>query len=257
MADKTAAHQEAVGDVVVLGKLDKKEDERNLQLATYLQEDVVLPEVPSRARWSRAAKKAGFAMYRNDKLPDCTCAAVGHAEQVFSYNSGEPEDPSEADVLALFDATGTRRSGRYMLDILNFWRSTGFGEEGEKIYAFVEVNTKERKEVEAAVWLFGGIYAGLALPESAQSQHRWSVVRGDGGAAGSWGGHAVWLPDFTKMRGPVCITWGQMLEMTWGFWRTYADEAYAVISPDWADGTKDAPNGLNLDQLKADLEAID
>lgn len=253
---KTAAHQEAVGGTVVLGKLEKKDDERNLKLANYIDTDVLIPEVPSRARWSRAVKKSGFPMYRNDKLPDCTCAAVGHAERVFSYNAGSPEDPTEDEVLALFDATGTRRSGRYSLDILNFWRNQGFGEEQEKIFVYAEVNAKDRKEVEAAIWLFGGVYAGIALPMSAQRQKRWSVVRGDDGQPGSWGGHAVWMPDFTKMRGPVCITWGTLMEMTWGFWRTYADEAYAVLSPDWADGQREAPNGFNLDKLKEDLASI-
>ena len=44
--------------------------------------------------------------------------------------------------------------------------------------------------------------------------------------------------------------------MTWGFWNTYCDEAYAIISPDFLEkkaGQLTTPDGFNLQQLQADL----
>lgn len=239
-----------------LGKLAPKEDPRDLLFMAYVDPDVLLPEVPTHASWARRLKS--FPLYRNDTLPDCTVAAVAHAERVFTAAAGEPEEPTEEEVMEMFEATGPVDEGRYMTDILNRWRNVGFGTDREKIFAYVNVDVRNREEVEAAIWLFGGIYLGLALPRTARTQKRWSVVAksGNAGAPGSWGGHAVWCPDFTKMRGPSCITWGARMNMTWGFFNRYADEAFAVISPDWATGEREAPNGLHLDALQTDLNQI-
>jgi hypothetical protein len=43
--------------------------------------------------------------------------------------------------------------------------------------------------------------------------------------------------------------------MTWDFYSTYADEAYAVLSPHFLDRGK-TPAGLDLAQLKHDVEAV-
>jgi hypothetical protein len=43
--------------------------------------------------------------------------------------------------------------------------------------------------------------------------------------------------------------------MTWSFWDTYCDEAYAIISTDFV-GTKPAKNGFDLASLQKDLKAI-
>lgn len=53
------------------------------------------------------------------------------------------------------------------------------------------------------------------------------------------------------------VTWGAIKTMTWNFYDTYADEAFAVLSPDWINqklGT--SPSGFNMAALQADLEAV-
>jgi hypothetical protein len=54
----------------------------------------------------------------------------------------------------------------------------------------------------------------------------------------------------------VCVTWGQLKPMTWRFFRTYCDEAYAVLSADWLRTDHTAPSGFNLDELKKDLSSL-
>jgi hypothetical protein len=41
--------------------------------------------------------------------------------------------------------------------------------------------------------------------------------------------------------------------MTWSFWETYCDEAYAIISTDYSNGKRQAPQGFSMQQLQADL----
>jgi hypothetical protein len=252
MPDK--AHAAAVGREVRLGKLEVKPDQRNLQLARYVDEQKLLPQVPAQADWSQ--KVGAWPMYANDQLGDCTCAAVGHMEEAWSANAGGPEVPSEQDVLALYWATGSADTGRYCLDVLNYWQSKGFG--GEAILAFTQINPKRREHVELACWMFGGVYIGLELPISAKGQKdEWTLTEGPEAAPRSWGGHCVNVVDYRQDSGPTCVTWGRLMPMSWDFFEGYCDEAYAVISPDFLNAQQETPSGFNLDELKRDLREID
>ena len=107
------AHATAVGAVVHLGKLEVKHDARNLKLARYIDDAVVLPEVPKSIDWS--AKVKSWPMYGNDKLGDCTCAAVGHMTEAWTANAGHEKLPTEQAVEGLYWATGSQDTGRYCL----------------------------------------------------------------------------------------------------------------------------------------------
>jgi hypothetical protein len=248
------AHAAAVGHVVHLGKLEVRADSRNLKLARYIDDQVALPTVPASVDWSR--KVTEWPMYGNDTLGDCTCAAVGHMEEAWSANEGSPEVPSDTDVTDLYWATGRADTGRYCLDVLNYWQSTGFGSDGEKILAFAQIDQANQAHVEFACWAFGGVYIGVQLPKSAQTQREaWTVTSGPDADVGSWGGHCVNLVDFTSA-GPTCVTWGRLMPMTWAFFAKYCDEAYAVISPDFLDSRDRTPSGFDLEQLTADLAKV-
>lgn len=248
-----ATHAAAVGREVRLGKRSVKPDARNLQLARYVDDDELLPKVPRSIEWS--AGVASWPMYANDRLGDCTCAAVAHMEEAWSANAGRAETPVEHEVIDLYWATGPEDDGRYCLDILNYWQKTGFRK--ERIRAFVQIDPHKREHVALACWMFGGVYVGLALPLSAQAQtDEWKVSHGSKAERGSWGGHCVNLVDYLS-HGPVCVTWGRLMPMTWAFLETYCDEAYAVISPDWVDDGRAAPSGFALAQLEQDLAAIE
>ena len=49
------------------------------------------------------------------------------------------------------------------------------------------------------------------------------------------------------------VTWGALQTMTWSFWETYCDEAYAIISADYINNKKQAPQGFSMKQLQIDL----
>lgn len=242
-----------------LGKLPPREDPRTFRFAKYTKQ---LATPPAFTRWHSAVLWDKWPMLANDVVGDCAIAAAAHHIHGWTANEGpEPVVLSEEAVLADYSAiTGydpanpeTDR-GTVMLDALRYWRREGMG--GRKIEGYAKINGS--KEARQAIWAFGGIYVGLSLPISAQNQNVWRVPAGGArgkGRRGSWGGHAVPVLGYDE-RGLHCITWGSVKRMSWGFFNTYCDEAYACFSPaDWAlDGR--APSGFDIDTLRADLNAL-
>ncbi len=139
--------------------------------------------------------------------------------------------------------------------MLNYWRKKGIA--GHKILAFAALDPRNIEHVKQSVYLFGGTYIGVQLPLSAQAQDIWDVPStgptGDG-EPGSWGGHAVCVVAYNAT-GLWVVTWGKLQFMTWAFWHTYCDEAYAVFSTDMLAKGK-SPAGFDLPQLQADLAEI-
>jgi len=141
------------------------------------------------------------------------------------------------------------------LHVLKQWQKSSFA--GHKLLAFTNAAFSELSEIRHAIALFGGVYAGFNLPLTAKTQAVWDVVPngGDDAKPGSWGGHAVFVPKYDQ-HSFTCITWGALKPMTLAFWKTYVEEAHALLSPDWL-AAKGSPAGLDLEQLKKDLAAID
>jgi hypothetical protein len=70
-----------------LGKKPAHHDPRTLQMANYLE---VLPTIPPAQDWTAKATP-NWGMMLNDKLGDCTCAAIGHFIQAWTANAGPHE----------------------------------------------------------------------------------------------------------------------------------------------------------------------
>lgn len=240
----------------LLGKRPARHDQRTLRLAKYLTG--ALPPAPLSVDWG--ARMGHLGIMLNDQLGDCTCATAGHMIQCWTAANGAEFVPSDAEILTAYrescgydPADPSTDRGGVVLDVLNYWRQVGVG--GHKILAYAAVDPSNRDHVRQAIHLFGGLYLGVALPQTAQEETRWQVaLAGAGALPGSWGGHAINLVAYGPS-GVTCVTWGERLEMSWDFLAGYCDEAYAVLSADWAD--KDgAPVGLDLGQLRDDLAMV-
>lgn len=258
-------HFEANGSFagVKLGRKPVKKDGRTLRLANYLDE-TKLPRNPSAVGTPAVP---GWPMYGNDEFGDCTLASAAHMVEGWSFPTGLDKTPDSALVVEDYWLTGhppaktgvaggPTDDGRVELDVLNFWRKTGVA--GDKILAYVSVDPRSETHVKTAIHLFGGVYTGICLPLSAQSQgHLWDVV-GDGktgpSAPCSWGGHAVPYLGY-DVHGPKLITWGYEMAATWAFHLRYCEEAYAIISPDWFRNGHTI-SGFDLATLQNDLKAI-
>jgi hypothetical protein len=238
-----------------------RHDPRALLMASYLTP--ALPAPP--ASFNLASKVHSWGMMANDQIGDCTCAAAGHLIMEWTVNAGKKMVTlSDKQIVAAYSAitgynpvTGANDNGAVEVDVLNYWRQTGIA--GHKIGAYVAVEPGNHTHIMDAVYILEGCYIGMQLPISAQAQvqnHQpWSVppggARGDG-APGSWGGHAVPVVAYDA-RGVTVVTWGALQIMTWSFWGTYCDEAYAILSNDYLNGKKKAPQGFSLKELQADL----
>ncbi len=220
----------------------------------------VTPAVPAVVDW--ASKVISWPMYDNDRLGDCTCAALGHALEAWTtYSAGVTLTVPVSSVLALYEAvsgynpsTGANDNGAVEQNVLKYVQQSGLG--GHKIRAFAQVNHTDLVEMKQALDLFGSVYLGFQVPQSAETQFSqgqpWSVVPG----SPSVGGHAIdlqkWDADYI-----YAVTWGKLQPMTPEFWLTYGDEAWVIITEDWInEKTGVDPLGLNITSLLAEFDAL-
>jgi hypothetical protein len=240
-----------------LGRKAIKTDTRTLMLARYFTPS--LPPPPPAKDWTKGVTSWGTML--NDTLGDCTIAGVGHAIQVFTANTGTMVTVSDSTIESYYEkwdgyvpGKPSTDTGGVELDVLNDWRQHGFA--GNALLAFADPKPANLNEVRQSIALFGGVYIGLSLPLTAQTQDVWDVVPHGGAKAkpNSWGGHCVFVPKYDE-KGFTCITWGQLKTMTIAFWNKYCDEAHTLLAQDWL-AAKGAPSGFNQTQLEADLKAI-
>lgn len=241
-----------------LGKTPAIFDSRTLRFGAYLE--TKLPPPPASANYGKAVPM--WPMYLNDKYGDCTCAAAGHMIQNWTANAGKEISPTDQQVLAFYEhftAPGPE-NGCNMLSVLKYWQSSGLG--GHKIAAFTQVEKKNFTEAQDAVNLFGSLYIGVELPDFAVQAGNfldipWVVPpQGPTGEAAPnpQNGHCIPAVAYDQ-RNLYVVTWGALKAMSWQFYATYTEEAYAVLSPDFLKDGK-APIGFNLAQLKEDLAEI-
>jgi Domain of unknown function (DUF1906) len=243
-----------------LGKRHARHDPRVPMLARYLPVKP-LPAPPARVDWYSAVNKWG--VMKNDALGDCTCAAVGHVILQWTTYASEARLLSDDEVLELYEVVGgynpadaSTDQGAVEVDVLNYWLNDGVF--GDRLAGYASLEVGNIVEIKDAINWFGNVYIGLQLPVTAQTQQVWAVAPGGAsgpGAPGSWGGHAVPVVGYDE-RGLICITWGELKRMTYEFWSTYCDEAYALLSTDFVEAAGTTPGGLSWDELQADMQAL-
>jgi hypothetical protein len=240
-----------------LGKLAVRTDVRTLSLGRYV-DGARLPAPPEELDETNGV--AAWPMYANDRIGDCTTAAAAHMIEAWTAaGRGRALELSERAVLEAFERVkvvdpATGEEGAIELDVLRYWRKSGIGR--HRIGAFTRVSVHDRTLVETAAWLFGGLYIGVQLPVSAQTQDVWDWTGSLAGRArpGSWGGHAVDVVRYDA-HGLTVVTWGALKRMTWSFWERYVDECYGIVSNDFLAHGR-APNGFDLPALQADLALV-
>jgi hypothetical protein len=244
-----------------LGKHRPVIDDRTLRFANYLT--TALPAPPASVDYG--GKVPQWPMYYNDQYGDCTCAAAGHMIQNWTANAGSEVTPPQASVLTFYEHfVGTpppSDEGCDMLSVLKYWRSTGL--DAHKVTGFAALDLKNQVEAENAVFLTGGIYIGVALPNFTVTGDMMTVpwVVPPGGPVGDAApnpdnGHCIPAVAYDAT-GLTVVTWGESKSMSWEFYHVYADEAFAVVSQDFIDAkTGETPTGFNLSALEKDLAKL-
>jgi hypothetical protein len=213
---------------------------------------------------SWADKITAFGQMLNDLLGCCTIAGCGHAVQTWTVNLGAEVTVPDSVIEKYYqDWDGyvpgdpSTDQGGVEMDVIAKWKAQTF--DGHRLLSSVDVNLNNQDEVRTAIMLFGGIYIGVSLPLTAQTQNLWDVAGATDGsnpsaAPGSWGGHCVFVLGYNEI-GPICVTWGQLKQMTWAFWLAYCDEAHVLLSADWVVNNVN-PDHVDLDQLQQDEAAL-
>jgi hypothetical protein len=250
------------------GRLHRTYDPRVPHLSALLAGQV--PPPPPPAVDYTAGMPANLGMMLNDTLGDCTCAAVYHAIQVWSYNTTKTVDTEpDSDVQKLYvQACGYNPRvpgegpGGNEQNVLTYLLNQGApmgpaGATRHKIAAFVEVDPRNLDDVKRAINECGLAYIGFNVPQSVQPPGQpppavWNYVPAQSNIIG---GHAVVLPGYDA-QGAKVISWGQYYTMTWEFFGQFVDEVYAIADPDWIAKTGQTVGGLTLDQLEAQMQAL-
>lgn len=238
------------------GKHPPKVDYRTLRFRDYLTRDLGPPPA-SADILAKVANKLGaipptelFPMDGNDRLGDCTIAALAHAITTYRGVVGTKFIMGQQPVVKLYmHLTGGIDSGLNEADVLSYWRKTAVSH--DKILAYVSIDPKNHTHVQQAINLFNGVYLGFQVQQNAIADfdaHRpWTpgTLTNDG--------HAVFAVGYDAT-GITVLTWGNTQKGTWAWWDECVDEAYAVLPPE-ATHPDFAP-GFNVAQLQTDLQAV-
>jgi hypothetical protein len=251
-----------------LGRLQRTYDARVPHLSALIAGQTLAPPPPS-ADYTKGMP-TNLGMMLNDRLGDCTCAAVYHAIQVWTYNSTKKiETEPDSDVEKLYilacgynpriPGEGPGGNEQHVLTYL-LKKGAPVGLDGaarHKITAFVEVDPRNVDDVKRTIVDCGLAYIGFNVPQSIVPQGAVppSVWDYDPQNAQIVGGHAVILAGYTD-QGAKVISWGQYYTMTWQFFAHFVDEVYAIADGEWIDSTGKTPGGLTLEELETQMQAL-
>jgi hypothetical protein len=202
-------------------------------------------------------------------IGDCTCAAIGHMVQGWTtYGQGSTITVPAQSVVGMYSAvsgynpqTGNNDNGAEMQDVLAYMKATGIPDSSgavHKVAAYAVFGDPTDEVLMAQVLdVFGTVYVGINVPESAQQQFQngpWTYEPG----SPIEGGHAICLQRRRVGGTGVLeyITWGAVQNTTRGFQKAYAEEAWAVVSQDWLNKNGTTVEGMDLSQLLSDLQYV-
>ncbi|MGO9178728.1 MAG: hypothetical protein ACLQBX_03890 [Candidatus Limnocylindrales bacterium] len=243
-----------------LGKLPAVLDRRTLRFGAYLKPE--LPPPPASVDYG--SRVPNWPMYDNDRYGDCTCAAAGHMIQNWTANSGTEVTPPDSAVVQFYEhfvgSPPPPDAGCDMLSVLKYWRNAGLG--GDKVMAFTALEPTNQVQAQDALYMFGSVYIGVALPDFATQGDMLAVPwvvppQGPVGdaAPNPHNGHCIPAMAYDANNLYV-VTWGAWKAMSWQFFATYAEEAYAVLSQDFITTNGETAAGFELDALRKDLAAL-
>ena len=231
-----------------LGRLDKVA----LDLAplhTYF-DGGKLPAAPVKCTYSL---NVDYPMADNNRLGCCVVAGHIHLTQaVTQENGGAYNYPGDAATQEeYFKLTGGADTGLVESTFLQAAKNSPIL--GSQIDSFGVLDPKNVDEIKSAIYVFGGAFLGVALPQSAQDQFpgTWSVVPN----SPIVGGHCVVAIGYDAQFVYI-VTWGQVIRCTWEWFTAYVDEAYAIIYTEEVQKNRGPLEQLDITRLRADIASL-
>lgn len=200
----------------------------------------------------------GFPMALNDELGDCTIAGFWHLVQLAYAVVGQtivyPGD--EAVRAAYLKLTGGQDTGLELETVLTA-ASSPEGLLGVRLIGWGAIDTNDIEAMITAAFNFGGIYLAGNIPASAETDFEdndgeWVVHKGHNPGIG---GHCFVASGSDLLTLFKNETWGAENEFSFGFWRKYGLQAYAVIPEVFETAGHGALANVNVTALQAAIGA--
>ncbi len=238
------------------GKLPPKHDYRTFLFQNYLKDDIPTPPANYTAL-DRVYKNVGksnvyelFPMLANDRLGDCTIAAVAHSDTVFNGLIKKLNVWPEDLVVKVYNhLTGGNDTGLAMLDVVQYFQKNVVV--GDKLLAYVKVNPHNHAHVQQAIWLFGGLFMGFQVQEACLEEFANNIPWQPGPLMNA--GHCVFTVGYDSY-GLENLTWGAKQMGSWAWWDLCVDEAFVLLDAE-AQVEGYAP-GFDFSRLKKDLKEV-
>ncbi len=229
----------------------------------YLQSGMLLDAAPPARDY---AGEAMFSTYGNNVAGDCTIASLYHRRELLAKLHREPfsatTDQAFGDYSAVTGFDGrpgdATDHGAQMIDVLVHAKTVGIA--GQRVAGYARVDPRNRPLMEQLLNAFVTIYVGANLPKAVDHQgFDWDMPpiehRSEDDEPDEDRGHAFLLVGYDRLGWRV-LTWGSSRYRASNAWAELClDEAWVVIDDALVTGARPAPNGLDIDRLRADLEA--
>jgi hypothetical protein len=238
------------------GKLAPVIDERTLRLENYLQPVVPPPpllyNVLDEINTTIKDPAVLLPMLGNDQVGDCVAAGAYHSNTLYKGLVSQQYIPTTQEVLDFYyRLTGGADTGLNMLSVEKYWQQKGIG--GEKILAFVSVDSTNHVHLMQAIHLFGCVPIGIAVQDNFIDQFN-AKVPWDGSGNDTGDGHDVVLLGFDQTKKVWYLsTWGAIQEMTFDCGDKVIDEAYCNLP---LEATNIQFAGVDFATLKSDLALV-
>lgn len=246
---------------VCLGRIQPKARPQALRLASYLKVGYTLPTLP--VDWATKAAASISRMYLNDQRGTCTIADSFHRVGVWTANeSGVAAVGTDAEVLATYQVwnPGNQDNGCVITDVLDYCRDHGISVGGvnHKIDGYVSVDWTNWDEVLIALFLFGTLPLGVNLPQAWLNSDVWDVTNSPIVGGHDVPGVAVKATLDSAGDGINVASWSRIYRITKAVMKskTWIEECWAPLSPDWYAKASRAPNMIAVDDLRSDLAKI-
>ena len=230
-----------------------------------------LEQVASSEDVDRASKVTDWPVYLNDRIGDCTIAAIAHSFTAEAVTAGKPQvlfDDSEitraySAVSGYDPATGASDDGAQMQDVLALMRQNGLTDTHGNVHtvsAYAALGRPSSPQLlSQCLKTFGSVYVGIDCPQSAEDEFGngpWTYVPG----SPILGGHAISLhrrqPYGSKIGVFGFSTWGALQPVTIPFLAHYVSEAWIFITDDWIEANGSTMDGVSLAQLESDMRFV-
>lgn len=246
-----------------------------LTLERYLDPRAKLrhPKLPAVARdvdVDRASAVQSWPVYLNDSLGDCTIAAMAHMYGAWTaYAAGTEALFADAEVLSTYSRVGgyvpgdpVTDNGCVMQDVLADQKATGMADQAGRVHriaGFAAFGNPADEDLLAQVLdVFGTVYVGINVQQQMETEFGEGQPWTWDASAQVIGGHAICLQRrLGSGSAPYeYVTWGALQAATLGFQANAAEEAWAVVTHDWLRANGTTVEGMDLQQLLADMDSV-